>query len=98
MSSFFPCVTVSLPHKAVICSPSLQTLSLSGLFSTLRSCPWISGSGTALKDMVRWCCQHLQVKPSWSIMFIVWGNEPSGSAGSGFSSPWGGFAFAYQRG
>ncbi|XP_062486429.1 tectonic-like complex member MKS1 isoform X3 [Pezoporus occidentalis] len=48
------------PHKAVICFPALQRVSLSGLFSTLRSCPWISGRDTVWKGMVLWCCQHFQ--------------------------------------
>lgn len=69
-------------QKIVICTLSLQTVFLSGLFSTLRFCPWISGRGIVLKDMVLWCCQHLQVKKNkrlWGSMLSVGKWEFSGS-------------------
>lgn len=65
--------------------PVLQTVSLSGLFSTLRSYPWIFGRGIVWKDMGHWCCQHLQVKHPWDIVLIVWENELSGPLGKWFS-------------
>lgn len=77
--NFFFSVIVSLftIQKSVICSLSLQTVSLSGPFCTLRFCPWISGRDIVLKDMVLWCCQHLQVKKNkhlWGSMLSAQGN------------------------
>lgn len=77
--AFFFSVIVSSQSCDLL--PILQTVSLSGLFSTLRSYPWISGRGIVWKDMGRWCCQHLQVKHPWDIVLIVWENELSGPLG-----------------